>query len=265
MLTGGTGVVADGIVNLGRSLQIGLAVCVAGGVLCVYFAVAKPVSWRGRISAIIVSGIVVVGVFVGMSDQSALGSIMLAAPVNTLVSIVSIQLAALAASNVIWERRQFTLRKLFLVVAICSGTAAFCGHLMNDATRDREIGAGIRADVFYDMYGHACMVLARPEFADRDLELLSQLRYLTHLELRDCSVSSDGIRRVSLIRSLTFLDVRGVMIERSTFGSLRRLQGLRELRVTGGGLLPQDIDALRKSLPDCCVLVFTGDGAAKRL
>ena len=62
-------------------------------------------------------------------------------------------------------------------------------------------------------------------------------------------MTEDGLRVLSGATSLQCLSLRGVPLTAKALPLLKAIPSLQQLEITGCGLLDEEVDALRKSMP----------------
>ena len=88
---------------------------------------------------------------------------------------------------------------------------------------------------------------------DDGLKHLANLTQLELLSLQSTQITNDGLVHLRGMTKLSLLDLSVGSITDAGFDHLKELKGLRKLQVSFG-MAPDDVERLRKKLPDCEIL-----------
>ncbi|HND08457.1 MAG TPA: hypothetical protein PL012_22425, partial [Candidatus Obscuribacter sp.] len=89
---------------------------------------------------------------------------------------------------------------------------------------------------------------------DADLTAIAKSRNLHELRIaRNLDITDDGVRALTSLQQLEWLDLNGTSIGPSSISTLAGLKSLRRLSVPKSNFKELDLLRLRKALPTCTV------------
>ena len=138
-----------------------------------------------------------------------------------------------------------------------AGGTAYCsyqttGDQLNAAAKARRIAIGSWKAPIASLYSVTYVELRGQKSGDAEIELLTGTPWVTWLNLRNSSVTAQGLRRLSqILPGLERLELVGVHLDDDAVKQLARFQKLEWLLIDGTSLAADKLDRLRAALPLC--------------